>query len=638
LNVGDSQLLTIPVTVTDEHGATDTTQIRISVHGTNDAPVAGAEVTATLDEGAAALEGQLGATDIDDAASLIYTLGAGAEPPAGFSLNPDGSYRFDPSDPAYDHLNVGDSQLLTIPVTVTDEHGATDTTQIRISVHGTNDAPVAGAEVSASVDEGTALIEGRLAATDVDDAARVTYAVADGAEIPAGFSLNPDGTYSFDPSDAAYDHLDPGETETLLIPVRVTDEHGVSDTTQIKITINGALVTAEGGNAEQGQMTARILEDGSTGSFSVAEGAEIPAGFTLNADGSYRFDPADPAYDHLNVGDTQTLVVPVTVTSDSGAVETAELKIVVKGTNDIPTLGEVAEFFVVGHESQLPPGASAADIHAANGMVSVTEDGTIVYTPNEGFIGSDTLVMEMTMGDQVMQVPIMEYRVGGAPEIALSATEGGELLTGVLAGADLDDNAELNYRLPDGVEPPAGFVLHEDGTYSFDPADASYAYLKEGQRHEIRVPVTVSDEHGASAEAEIVIELEGTNSLPVATAGVHEAFEGQDLIQGQLVVADHDSEVPPTVSVTSGAAIPAGFMLNADGIYSFDPGDPAYEHLNPGDSQILNIPVTVTDDQGATTTTTIQITINGAGGATVNEGDPLYAGQLPGDFLGAGVA
>ena len=55
-------------------------------------------------------------------------------------------------------------QTLTIPVTVTDEHGATDTQQIQITVNGTNDTPVAGVDVTANVSEGDSAISGQLSA------------------------------------------------------------------------------------------------------------------------------------------------------------------------------------------------------------------------------------------------------------------------------------------------------------------------------------------------------------------------------------------------------------------------------------------------------------------------------------------
>ncbi len=35
-------------------------------------------------------------------------------------------------------------KILTVPVTVTDDNGATDTTEIQITLTGTNDAPVVG--------------------------------------------------------------------------------------------------------------------------------------------------------------------------------------------------------------------------------------------------------------------------------------------------------------------------------------------------------------------------------------------------------------------------------------------------------------------------------------------------------------
>ena len=123
--------------------------------------------------------------------------------PAGFELSADGSHSFDPSDSAYDHLNVGDSTVLTVPVTVTDDQGATDTSQIQITVTGTNDAPVAGADVSAKVAEGASEISGKLTAADLDDDASASFAVSEGADVPAGFELSADGNYSFDPADAA---------------------------------------------------------------------------------------------------------------------------------------------------------------------------------------------------------------------------------------------------------------------------------------------------------------------------------------------------------------------------------------------------------------------------------------------------
>ncbi|MCV6611838.1 MAG: VCBS domain-containing protein, partial [Amphritea sp.] len=239
MDAGDTQVLTIPVTVTDEHGATDTQQIQITVTGTNDTPVAGSDVTASVNEGDAAISGQLTATDADDSASLSFSITTGSSAPAGFTLNSDGSYSFNPQDSAYEGMDAGDTQVLTIPVTVTDEHGATDTQQIQITVTGTNDTPVAGFDVTASVNEGDAAISGQLTATDADDSASLSFSITSGSSAPDGFTLNADGSYSFNPQDSAYDSMSVGDSQTFTIPVTVTDEYGATDTQQIQITVTG---------------------------------------------------------------------------------------------------------------------------------------------------------------------------------------------------------------------------------------------------------------------------------------------------------------------------------------------------------------------------------------------------------------
>ena len=46
-------------------------------------------------------------------------------------------------------------------------------------------------------------------------------------------------------------------------------------------------------------------------------------------------------------------------------------------------------------------------------------------------------------------------------------------------------------------------------------------------------------------------------------------------------------------------AAPAGLTFNADGTYSFDAANAAYQSLGVGQSAVLTVPYTVTDDQGA---------------------------------------
>src|SRR6185503_19602084 len=60
------------------------------------------------------------------------------------------------------------------------------------------------------------------------------------------------------------------------------------------------------------------------------------AGLTLNADGSYSFDAANAAYQHLAQGATTTVVANYTVTDEHGAASGSTLSIMLTGTNDTP--------------------------------------------------------------------------------------------------------------------------------------------------------------------------------------------------------------------------------------------------------------------------------------------------------------
>ena len=113
---------------------------------------------------------------------------------------------------------------MTVGYTVTDEHGAFATSTLTITLTGTNDAPVAVADSNAGNEDTT--ISGTVATndSDVDDGAVLTYATT--GPVPAGLTFNSNGSYSFDASNAAYQHLAQGATEVVTVGYTVTDEHG----------------------------------------------------------------------------------------------------------------------------------------------------------------------------------------------------------------------------------------------------------------------------------------------------------------------------------------------------------------------------------------------------------------------------
>ncbi len=198
----------------------------------NTAPDAGSDISVDVSEGASLLSGELTASDVDQGAVLSYAIAGGVGVPDGFVLNADGSYSFDPTDSAYDHLNVGDSTILTIPVTVTDEHGATDTSQIQITVTGTNDAPVAIAVSDNVIDENSlaGTVVATLSTSDVDAGDVFSYTLIDTSGL---FEISGNQIVVKDGADINFELNGSHD-----ISVQVTDANGATYTESFTIAVN----------------------------------------------------------------------------------------------------------------------------------------------------------------------------------------------------------------------------------------------------------------------------------------------------------------------------------------------------------------------------------------------------------------
>ncbi|WP_174410380.1 tandem-95 repeat protein, partial [Desulfovibrio psychrotolerans] len=208
----------------------------ITVTGTNDAPVAKA-ATLLVEEGFVPdgeehVAGKLEATDVDGD-ELAYSLMSAA--PAGFTLNPDGTYTFDATDPAYDSLKAGQVKTMVVTYKVEDGHGGEATAKLTIKVTGTNDAPVANAHADVAATEDGALVKGRVTATDVDGDS-LSFSVVD--DVP-GFTMQTNGSYIFDPKDPAYDSIAQGEVRDVVVTYTVDDGKGGTDTQTLTFKVSG---------------------------------------------------------------------------------------------------------------------------------------------------------------------------------------------------------------------------------------------------------------------------------------------------------------------------------------------------------------------------------------------------------------
>ncbi|UCL88439.1 retention module-containing protein [Pseudomonas sp. HS-18] len=642
LKAGATQTIQVPFTVTDEHGATSSSSLTITITGTNDAPVAQAASAAGTEDKLSF--GKLVATDVDDGAKLSFSLNDKA--PAGFTLLKDGTWAFNGLNPAYQSLAAGETKVLSIDYTVTDEHGATSTNTLTLTVTGTNDTPIALPSLTFVRED--AQISGELKAIDVDNGAQLTFSLNQAA--PAGLTLGSDGKWSFDASDAAYQHLKAGAVQVINVPYTVTDEHGASTQSFLVITVTGtndapradaATAAAVEDQVSKGQLTATDVDDGAKLSFSVS--GNPPAGFTLKTDGSWTFDGKNPAYQSLAEGETKDIVVKYIVTDEHGATDTQTLTITVTGTNDPAVIGGVASVSVNETDAPITTGGqlTVTDVDGAasfqaqsnvaglHGTFNLGTDGSWTYTANSAYnelgVGdklTDTFTVKAADGtSSTVTVTINGTNDAPVASADVASTEENTVLNGQVPAASDVDGTVVSYQLATDVAQGKGtLTFNANGSYTFNPGTA-FDHLAAGASENVTFTYQAKDNNGALSDPQtITITVTGTNDKPVAFADA-QTTEENTVLDGQVPVAtDVDGTIAGYLLATDVAQGKGSLTFNSDGSYTFNPGSD-FDHLAAGQSENVTFTYQAKDNNGALSDPqTITITVTGTNDAAVITG------------------
>jgi VCBS repeat-containing protein len=255
---GASETVVLSYTMQDEHGATSSSTVTVTVTGTNDAPIANTDNAATGENSAVTVNVLANDTDADDGASLTVTA---ASAPAGHGSASVVANQivFDPGSD-FDYLAAGESASVAVSYTITDEHGATSSSTVNVTVNGANDAPTidsGGTTASGAVtelpneDPGENSVvhqaDGVIAFDDLDlSDTHSASASAQGAGYLGTFTLDPVNqggdsvAWHFDVSDADLDGLDDGEVVTQTYTITIDDGNGGTATQNVTITLTGA--------------------------------------------------------------------------------------------------------------------------------------------------------------------------------------------------------------------------------------------------------------------------------------------------------------------------------------------------------------------------------------------------------------
>ena len=633
LDVGDQLVLTYTVTV-DDGTTTDTQTVTITVTGTNDAPVVAADGVTVADVGTADLTaaiaeitdnqeadngtdpvtpaegadqtvtGTIVFTDVDaddtptisvgtgsaeylasdGEAPLVLTSGQESALLSTITLTPDGqngnngtvgwSYTVD--DDALDFLAEGETVTLTYAITATDDNTGTDTTQdIVITITGTNDAPVFTAGVQAST-----VTEDDVAATD--DA---------GTTIDETTTLVATDTLTFTDADFTDTH-----TASVSGTVGVTTAGDVDTSSSQYAALVAALeaamtaaVTTESLGGTTGEVTTTFALDNALAQF-LADGESVTATYTIDVlDGT------------------------------GNSTGTREVAITVTGTNDDPV--------------------------ANNDTNSVVEAGTV--TDDAG----DDIASTPAIGNV-----ILGRDVGGMMEgTDTDADSSDELtVTQISAGSTTETVDATNNATSQNGQTITGqwgtLTIGADGSYSYQLDETKADVLDEGEDESDVFTYTISD--GITTDtAMLTVNITGTNDAPVISVGSDEgtvieagtdangdAFAGTVSVSGTLSVSDVDGEDTTdndnwSVDLagdqtrdpedSGNANVVVGtygtFTIDENGAWSYelDNTDADTQALDTDDEVTETFTVRVTDQNGASDTHDVTITITGTNDAPV---------------------
>ena len=510
----------------------------------NDTDVEGDTLTISAVNGAA-----------DSVGKAVDVAGGGK-----FTINADGSWEFDP-DGDFAKLEDGDTRDTSVRYTVSDANGGTDTATLTVTVTP-NRAPVAVADAGV-IDEDTVL-------TVKDGATATTTSITETVTDP--------GT---------------GDTSTATRTITGNADLLLNDN---DADVDPLTITAVKGYTD-------AADDGTRQRQDVAVGAETRGSkggvFTIEADGSYTFDP-DGDFDEMVVGQTRTTSVQYTV-SDGARTNTATLTVTVTGENTDPAPVDDRGAFVL-----YPTTLIVAN--DATGTVITRADGSTMT------VNADLLLND---GD-------------------IDSDSDSFTITGV--NGDVDNVAVAAAGSNGG-----SFTIYANGGWSFFP-NADFNNLRVGETRDTSVRYTVSDAEGGAATATLTLTV-SANAPPVVgndfgatdqdttltvadgatgtivtnadnstmTVNADLLLNDRDDVAGVLRVLDPVNILANTIEADGSAG--GSFTINADGAWSFDP-DGKFDDLGAGETRDTWVDYTVTDNRYRETAR-LTVTVTGLNAAPV---------------------
>ncbi len=418
----------------------------------SNAPVATDDTATTAED--TAVDVAVLANDTDPNLDTL-TVSAATDPANGTTaIQPDGTVRYTP-DPDYAGPDAFD-------YTASDGAGNSDTGSVALTVSPLNDAPTAVDDALVTLSNTSGAVAVLANDTDPDgDTLAVT-----GVSTPASGSatLEADGSITYQPAS--------GFAGTDGFDYTIADGNGGTATGHVAVTV--VFVNAPPVAVDD---TATVAEDGSVSIDAVANDTDADGGAlaivavgaaangtaTLAPDGTISYVPAT----NYNGPDSFSY----TVADGIGFTDSGTVSVSVTPVNDGPTAvsdgattpeDTAVTIDVAANDSDIDGDALTpiAVTSPVAGSVSVTPDGTLLYTPLANYYGSDSFdytVSDGAGGSASASVSISVTAVNDTPTAApkTATTKYQTAVTVTLTGADVE-TCNLTFQV---VTPPAHGTL-----------------------------------------------------------------------------------------------------------------------------------------------------------------------------------
>ncbi len=375
----------------------------------------------------------------------------------------------------------------TFTYDVCDPDGLCDTATVTVTVNSVNDAPVANDD-TATTDEDTAVDIDVLANDSDIDGDPLTI---DSVTQPAnGTVVIDDGGTPADPNDDTVTYTpDPDFNGTDTFTYTICDPTPLCDTATVTVTVDAVndAPVANGDAETTGEevpVNVDVLGNDSDvdGDVLVVDAVTQPANgsVVVEADGTVTYTP-DPDFNGV---DTFTY----DVCDPDGLCDTATVTVTVNSVNDAPVANDdtattdedtAVDIDVLANDSDIDGDTLVVDAvtQPANGSVVVDADGTVTYTPNPDFNGTDTFTYTVCDPDGLCDTATVTVTVDPVNDAPVAnddadSTEQGFAVTVPVLNNDLDVDDGIDSGSVTVTTTPGNgtAVVEADGTITYTPA------------------------------------------------------------------------------------------------------------------------------------------------------------------------